>query len=70
MGLQVSDGPDLEPDTRVEVLERAPLQAVVDAQAEDEMLWSTNVDGSMSIAEAALQQALRRLHAEIEGELL
>lgn len=45
----------------------APLYALVDEQAEDEGLWSTRFDGTVSIAEAYLQQELRRLHALIES---
>ena len=50
------DGPDLD-----------DLYALVDEQAEDEGLWSTRLDGTLSIAEAYLQQELRRLHALIES---
>ena len=60
-------GPDIPEGERVEVLEAAPLYALVDEQAEDEGLWSTRLDGSTSIAEAHLQQELRRLHALIES---
>lgn len=41
-------------------------QAVVDEQAEDEGLWFV----AESITEAYLQQALRRLHAAVDGEVL
>lgn len=45
----------------------APLYALVDEQAEDEGLWSTRLDGSVSIVESHLQRELRRLHALIES---
>jgi hypothetical protein len=41
----------------------APLQALVDEQAEDEGLWFI----AATAPEAYLQQELRRLHATIEG---
>ena len=49
------------------------IQKVVNEQAEDEGLWSfpCDSDGNLKlqpIGEAMLQQALRRLHAVIEGE--
>jgi hypothetical protein len=47
---------------------RRLLQALVDKQAEDEALWATNLDGTVSASEAYLQQELRRLHALIEGD--
>ena len=40
--------------------------ALVDEQAEDEGLWSIHISGRQPIAEAYLQQALRRLHEAIE----
>ena len=40
------------------------LRAVVDRQAEDDGLWFT----AQTAPEAYLQQELRKLHAEIEGE--
>jgi len=40
------------------------LKAVVDRQAEDDGLWFT----AQTAPEAYLQQELRKLHAEIEGE--
>ena len=39
-------------------------QQVVDEQAEDEALWFV----AQTAPEAYLQQALRRLHAAVEGE--
>jgi len=42
----------------------APLRKLVDEQAEDEGLWFIG----QTAPEAYLQQALRRLHAAIEGE--
>lgn len=45
------------------------LRAIVDEQAEDEMLWVIEMPGQpaiRSIFEAHLQQELRRLHAAIE----
>ncbi len=45
----------------------AAVRSVVDEQAEDEWLWSLNLDGSLPITEAYLQQELRRLHAVVEG---
>lgn len=45
----------------------AAIRTVVDEQAEDEGLWSLNLDGSLPISEAYLQQELRRLHAVVEG---
>jgi hypothetical protein len=44
----------------------ALLYALVDEQAEDEGLWSTRLDGTLSAGEAYLQQELRRLHTLIE----
>ena len=41
-----------------------PAQQVVDEQAEDEALWFV----AQTAPEAYLQQALRRLHAAVEGE--
>lgn len=60
-------GPDIPEGERVEVIEAAPLYALVDEQAEDEGLWSAGLGGLTSIAEAHLQQELRRLHALIES---
>lgn len=45
----------------------AEIDALVEAQAEDEGLWSVPAEGTQRIAEAYLQQELRRLHAVIEG---
>ena len=59
------DGPDLDPTAEQDLLD--DLYALVDEQAEDEGLWSTRTDGTLSIAEAHLQQELRRLHALIES---
>ena len=59
------DGPDLDPTAEQDLLD--DLYALVDEQAEDEGLWSTRTDGTLSIAEAYLQQELRRLHALIES---
>ncbi len=42
------------------------IQKVVNEQAEDEGLWSVPAEGLQPIAEAYLQQELRRLHAVIE----
>jgi hypothetical protein len=44
----------------------AEVVALVDEQADDEALWSLNLDGTQSIVEAYHQQELRRLHAAIE----
>lgn len=44
----------------------ADVRALVDEQAEDEALWALNLDGTLPISEAYLQQELRRLHALIE----
>lgn len=44
----------------------ATLREVVDAQAEDELLWSVPMEGLQSVAEAHLQEELRRLHEAIE----
>jgi hypothetical protein len=65
--VQNGEGPSLPEGERVRVIEAAPLYALVDEQAEDEGLWSTRLDGTMSIAEAHLQAELRRLHALIES---
>lgn len=46
----------------------ATARGIVDEQTEDEGLWSTRLDGTTSIAEAYLQQELRRLHAAVERE--
>ncbi len=43
------------------------IRALVDEQAEDEALWALNLDGSLPISEAYLQQELRRLHSLIEA---
>lgn len=43
---------------------------VVNEQAEDAGLWTTNLDGTLLITEAYLQQELRRLHGAIEGKSL
>ncbi len=43
------------------------LSELVDEQAEDEALWALNLDGSLPISEAYLQQELRRLHAAVEA---
>lgn len=48
--------------------ERTEARRIVDEQAEDEALWSTGLDGTVPIAEAYLQQELRRLHAAVEAE--
>jgi hypothetical protein len=45
----------------------AALYALVDEQAENPGLWSTELDGTVTIAEAMLQRELRRLHALIES---
>ena len=42
------------------------IRALVDEQAEDEALWAVYPLGQQPIAEAYLQQELRRLHALIE----
>ena len=42
-------------------------KAVVAEQADDEVLWATDLDGTIPITEAMLQNALRRLHAAVEG---
>ncbi len=44
--------------------QRDAIQQVVDEQAEDEGLWFR----AQTAPEAYLQQALRRLHAAVEGE--
>lgn len=43
------------------------IHELVAEQAEDEALWTLNLDGSLPISEAYLQQELRRLHALIEA---
>ena len=43
------------------------IRALVDEQAEDEALWAVYPFGQQPIAEAYLQQELRRLHALIES---
>ncbi len=53
-----------EPDERPTL---ADIRALVDEQAEDEALWALNLDGTLPISEAYLQQELRRLHALIEA---
>jgi hypothetical protein len=45
----------------------ADIRALVDEQAEDAALWALNLDGTLPISEAYLQQELRRLHALIEA---
>lgn len=45
----------------------AELLAIVNHQANMPSLWSTRLDGSVSLHEAMLQAALRHLHAVIEG---
>jgi len=42
---------------------------VVDEQAEDEALWTVYAYGDQPAGEAMLQQALRRLHAAVEGQV-
>lgn len=42
------------------------IRALVNEQAEDEALWALNLDGTLPISEAYLQQELRRLHLLIE----
>lgn len=42
------------------------IRAVVDQQAEDAALWAVYPRGTQPIAEAYLQQELRKLHAVIE----
>lgn len=44
------------------------VKAIVNEQANDVGLWSMPLDRQQTIYEAHLQKALRRLHAEIEGE--
>jgi len=41
---------------------------VVKEQAEDDALWLVRPEGAQPIEEAMLQEALRRLHAAVEGE--
>jgi len=65
--VQNGEGPSLPEGARVQVIEAAPLYALIDEQAEDEGLWTTDLNGEVTIAEAMLQQALRRLHALIES---
>jgi hypothetical protein len=43
------------------------LAELVDEQAEDDALWALNLDGTLPISEAYLQQELRRLHAKVEA---
>lgn len=43
------------------------IREVVNEQAEDEALWSIPIGRLQNIAEAYLQQELRKLHALIEG---
>lgn len=45
------------------------LRRVVNEQAEDEALWAVYPFGQQPIAEAYLQQELRRLHAAVEAFL-
>ena len=48
------------------VVEAARIaRALVDEQADDEALWALNLDGSLPITEAYLQQELQRLHAAV-----
>lgn len=43
---------------------------VVDEQAEDKALWVVpGPSAPVSLSEAMLQEALRRLHAAVEGEV-
>lgn len=51
-------------ETAKESLKR--IRDLVDEQAEDEALWAVYPFGEQPIAEAYLQQELRRLHALIE----
>ena len=51
-------------NTRAALAEPTTAQQVVSEQAEDEGLWFVAATAS----EAYLQQALRRLHAAVEGE--
>ena len=44
-----------------------PLLDLVNEQAEDEALWALNLDGTLPISEAYLQQELRRLHELVEA---
>lgn len=44
----------------------ADVLGIVDAQAEDEILWAVYPMGKQPIAEAYLQQELRRLHEAVE----
>lgn len=44
----------------------ADLLDLINEQAEDEALWAVPAEGTQPIAEAYLQQELRRLHAVIE----
>lgn len=44
----------------------AKIRAVVDQQAEDASLWAVYPMGTQPVAEAYLQQELRKLHAVIE----
>lgn len=43
------------------------IRALVNEQAEDEMLWTVPAEGLQAIVEAYLQQELRRLHTLIES---
>jgi hypothetical protein len=44
-------------------------KAVVAEQAQDDSLWAIRAEGTQPISEAMLQEALRRLHAAVEGEI-
>ncbi len=44
------------------------IKALVAEQSDDELLWSLPVNSRQSIAEAHLQEELRRLHEIIEQE--
>ncbi len=56
---------------RVEELEAKLncIQSLVDEQAQDEGLWAVPALGTQRIAEAYLQQELRKLHAVVEAAL-
>jgi hypothetical protein len=55
-------------ELRAENARLREARAIVNAQAEDELLWSRPVVGLQSIQEAYLQKELRRLHEVIEGK--
>lgn len=44
----------------------ADLKTLIEEQANDWGLWTTNLDGTLPISEAYLQQELRRLHEACE----